>query len=88
MQHHFKSVFVVDDDRFHLEIMKQILSEAGINNITCFESGVDCLDRIHQKPDVIFRPSDGYLYRPGNPPKNQTLQSQYICGNGFCSGKY
>ncbi len=54
MQHNFQSVFVVDDDRFHLEIMKQILSEAGINNITCFESGVDCLDRIHQKPDVIF----------------------------------
>lgn len=54
MQHSFKSVFIVDDDRFHLEIMKQILTEAGIENITSFESGVDCLNEIHHNPDVIF----------------------------------
>ena len=54
MQHNFNSVFVVDDDRFHIEIMKQILSDAGIENIKCFESGVECLNEIHQNPDVIF----------------------------------
>ena len=54
MQINFKSIFVVDDDRFHLEIMKQILSEAGIENIRCFESGVECLNEIHLNPEVIF----------------------------------
>lgn len=54
MQNRFKSVFVVDDDRFHLELMKHLLAAEGIEKITCFESGVDCLNEIHQRPDVIF----------------------------------
>lgn len=54
MQHNFKSIFVVDDDRFHLEIMKKILFDAGIGNIRCFESGVECLNEIHHNPEVIF----------------------------------
>lgn len=54
MQHNFKSVFIVDDDRFHIEVMKQILSDAGLSNVTSFENGVDCLNAIHQNPDVIF----------------------------------
>lgn len=54
MQHNFKSVFVVDDDRFHLEIMNQILSDASVGHISTFDSGVDCLNEIHQNPDVIF----------------------------------
>ncbi len=52
--YNFKSIFIVDDDRFHLEIMKQLLSDTGVENIMCFESGVDCLNAIHQNPDVIF----------------------------------
>lgn len=54
MQNRFKSVFLVDDDRFHLELMKHLLIEEGIEKITCFESGVDCLNEIHQNPDVVF----------------------------------
>ncbi len=54
MQHKFKSVFLVDDDLFHLEIMKQFLTQEGFESIFCFESGVDCLNEIHQNPDVIF----------------------------------
>lgn len=54
MQHQFNSVFVVDDDRFHLEIMKQFLSQEGVSKITCFESGINCLNQIHENPDVIF----------------------------------
>lgn len=54
MQNNFKSVFIVDDDHFHLEIMKQILLDAGIESITSFESGVDCLNEIHQNPEVVF----------------------------------
>lgn len=54
MQYNFKSVFIVDDDTFHLEIMKQILSDVGIENTMCFDSGVECLNTIHQNPEVIF----------------------------------
>jgi DNA-binding NtrC family response regulator len=54
MQKFPKSIFVVDDDRFHLEIMRQVLSEQGIEEITCLESGVDCLNEIHHNPDVIL----------------------------------
>jgi DNA-binding NtrC family response regulator len=54
MQHNCKSVFVVDDDRFHLEIMKELLAQNGIAQITCFESGVDCLNAIQENPDIIF----------------------------------
>lgn len=54
MEYNFNSVFVVDDDRFHHEIMKQVLSEVGIQNIKCFDSGVECLNEIYQNPDVIF----------------------------------
>lgn len=49
-----KNVFLVDDDIFQLEIMKQILSSAGIENMQAFESGLSCLEQIHQNPDIIF----------------------------------
>jgi DNA-binding NtrC family response regulator len=54
MQKFPKSIFVIDDDRFHLEIMRQLLSEQGIEKVSCLESGVDCLNELHQNPDVVF----------------------------------
>jgi DNA-binding NtrC family response regulator len=54
MQKFPKSIFVVDDDRFHLEIMRQLLSAQGIEAISCFTSGLDCLNELHQNPDAIF----------------------------------
>lgn len=54
MQKFPKSILVVDDDRFHLEIMRQLLSDQGVEKITCLESGVDCLNELHHNPDVVF----------------------------------
>lgn len=54
MTHNFKKIFIVDDDPFHLEISKQILSEEGLDQTSCFESGVTCLNEIHQNPDIVF----------------------------------
>lgn len=54
MQKNSKSVFVVDDDHFHLEIMKQLLDAEGVENLYSYESGIDCLDNIHRNPDIIF----------------------------------
>jgi len=54
MENQARKVFVVDDDIFHLEFMKQILRSEGIENIVAFENGISCLNEIHQKPDIIF----------------------------------
>lgn len=47
-------VFVVDDDRFHLQLMEQILTGHGLEDVTLFENGMDCLLEIHQHPQVVF----------------------------------
>jgi DNA-binding NtrC family response regulator len=49
-----KKVFVVDDDRFHLELMEQLLSNQGIQDVVLFENGMDCLTEIHQEPSIVF----------------------------------
>jgi DNA-binding NtrC family response regulator len=49
-----KKIFVVDDDIFHLEIMKQLLKEEGITEVSVFEDGVSVLNDIHHNPDVVF----------------------------------
>lgn len=49
-----KKVFVVDDDRFHLELMEQLLSNQGIQEVVLFENGMDCLTEIHQEPGIVF----------------------------------
>ncbi len=54
MQKNNKPVFIVDDDIFHLEIMKQLLTEEGIENIHSFNSSVDCLQEIHLQPEIVF----------------------------------
>jgi DNA-binding NtrC family response regulator len=54
MKTNIKKIFIVDDDIFYLEITKQILCEDFIDDIYSFESGIDCLNDIHQNPDVVF----------------------------------
>ena len=49
-----KKIFVVDDDRFHLELMNQILQSKGFEEISLYESGLDCLLDIHQNPYIVF----------------------------------
>jgi DNA-binding NtrC family response regulator len=49
-----KNVFVVDDDRFHLELMEQLLNNQGIQDVVLFENGMDCLTEIHQEPSIVF----------------------------------
>jgi polysaccharide export outer membrane protein len=47
-------IFVVDDNRFHLELMSHILQSNGNENILLFENGIDCLLEIHQQPEIVF----------------------------------
>jgi len=47
-------IFVVDDDAFCLNLFKQLLYNLGYENVSTFDSGVDCLNKLQEKPDVIF----------------------------------
>lgn len=49
-----RNIFIVDDDPFHLQLMKQILQSQNEENISLFSTGVDCLENIHLKPQIVF----------------------------------
>ncbi|MBL0295271.1 MAG: response regulator [Saprospiraceae bacterium] len=49
-----QTVFIVDDDPFHIELMTHILKKEKIPYVMSFSSGVDCLDHIDLNPDIIF----------------------------------
>ena len=54
MFNQFVKIFVVDDDRFHLQLMNHLLNDAGIKDVVLFENGMDCLSEIHQNPGIVF----------------------------------
>lgn len=45
---------MVDDDLYYLHILEQHLLNTGCTQITKFENGVECLEYLHEQPDVIF----------------------------------
>lgn len=47
-------IFLVDDDLFSLSLFEQHLKNQGVEDITTFNNGVDCLNCLTQEPDVIF----------------------------------
>lgn len=48
------NIFLVDDDPFYLSILEKRLLNKGYQVISSFTNGVDCLNALDQKPDVIF----------------------------------
>jgi DNA-binding NtrC family response regulator len=46
--------FVVDDDLFWSSMYEQFLTNLGYLNITYYHNGMDCLDNLDKKPDIIF----------------------------------
>jgi len=46
--------FIVDDDPFSAAIFRQYLIFEGYRNIHVFNNGKDCLDSMHEEPDVII----------------------------------
>lgn len=46
--------FIVDDDRFCATVYEQYLRNHHYEDITSFSNGEECLDALHQKPDIIF----------------------------------
>ena len=51
---HDKRIYIVDDDPFWIELLKEILEGLGYKNVHGFESGQDCLNNISLQPDIIF----------------------------------
>ena len=60
----FYNVFVVEDDRFYLELLKSYLSTKQNLRVTCFASGEDCILNIGLKPDLVLL---DYLLDKENP---------------------
>jgi DNA-binding NtrC family response regulator len=46
--------FIVDDDVFCANVYNQYLVNMNYNDITHYSNGIDCIDNLHQKPDIIF----------------------------------
>ncbi len=51
---HSYHIFLVDDDQFYLSIFEKRLLNKGYQVISSFTNGVDCLNSLGEKPDVIF----------------------------------
>ena len=47
-------IFIVDDDPFWNTLLCELLQGIGYSDISCFQSGFDCLDHLTENPDVIF----------------------------------
>jgi len=47
-------IFVVDDDIFYLSILENYINGIGYTDVSKFENGVYCLDRLSDNPDVVF----------------------------------
>lgn len=48
------TLFLVDDDPYYLMILKQHLLNLGLQRLTLFDNGQDCLNNLSQRPDVVF----------------------------------
>jgi DNA-binding NtrC family response regulator len=47
-------IFIVDDDPFHLNLVEQIIHNQNQTDTTLFENGLECLNQIHLRPDIVF----------------------------------
>lgn len=52
-QHQFR-IFSVDDDPFHLSMMEELLKAEGYTALHRFSNGLEALDEMWRKPDVVF----------------------------------
>lgn len=55
------SIYLVNDDVFYLSILEQIFRNLGYENITLFKNGADCLDKLSEKPDIVFLDYNMYI---------------------------
>ncbi len=66
------NLFIVDDDDFFSEILKDRLGENKVLQVSSFSSAEKCLEAINQKPDIILL--DYYLNKD-NPEAMNGLEA-------------
>jgi DNA-binding NtrC family response regulator len=49
-----KKIFIVDDDKFYVNILEEKLNSIGSYSIEKFYTGNSCLDKACKQPDIIF----------------------------------
>lgn len=49
-----KTLFIVDDDQFYINILHQKLENVSEYKIEKFYSGQECINNAHKQPDIIF----------------------------------
>lgn len=47
-------LFLVDDDAFSLHLYHQNILNLGYTDVKIFENGMECLNNLNQKPEVVF----------------------------------
>ena len=47
-------LFLVDDDPFYLVLLEKKLQNRGFSDLHTFTNGIDCLNALSEKPDIIF----------------------------------
>lgn len=50
----FRKIFVVDDDKLVLEMLRDHLANNPLNQVTAFNTGEDCLRNLHLNPDIVI----------------------------------
>lgn len=49
-----KKVFIVDDDIFTCNVYKKHLNNLNFSNVNSFQSGVECINNLIDRPEIIF----------------------------------
>lgn len=49
-----KKIFIVDDDIFTCHVYTKHLNNLDFSNIQTYQSGVDCVNNLIEKPEIIF----------------------------------
>ena len=46
-------IFIIDDDKFYLTYIEQLLKKRNFQNVFVFESGRECLQKMVNPPDIV-----------------------------------
>jgi two-component system OmpR family response regulator len=49
-----KKIFIVEDEELFANLLKDYLERKTVHEISLFNTGEDCLQEMHQNPDVII----------------------------------
>ncbi|MEI7801505.1 MAG: response regulator [Bacteroidota bacterium] len=49
-----KNIFIVDDDKFFGQMLKEHITKKGGRNVTIFMTGEDCLNNLDETPNLVI----------------------------------